>query len=55
MIFDKDGFYTSWYWDERIEGWEMKEISEKGERRYYLNVRKHPLICVACPSYSRLL
>jgi len=49
---DEDGFCTYWYSHKRVEGCEMKEVSEKGEKRYCLNVRKHPLICVACPGYS---
>jgi len=49
---DKDGFCTYWYWHERIKGWEMKEVSVKEEKRYYLNVKEHPLMCAACPDYE---
>jgi len=27
-------------------------LFEKGEKRYYVNVEKHLLICAACPDYK---
>jgi len=49
---DKDGFCTLWYWNKRIKEWKMKEVIEEGERIYYINVKAHPLICIACPVYE---
>jgi hypothetical protein len=50
---DEEGYCTRWYWQGRVEGWDMREGFEEGKTVYHLNVRKHPLICTACPSYER--
>ena len=49
---DKNGYCTEWRWRARIKGWDMRESFWEGKTVYYLNVKKHPLICTACPSYS---
>jgi hypothetical protein len=36
----------------RVEGWDMREGFREGKVIYHLNVKKHPLICTACPSYK---
>jgi len=50
---DEEGYCTRWYWQGRVEGWDMREGFEEGKTVYHLNVRKHPLICTACPGYER--
>ena len=50
---DEHGYCTRWYWQGRVEGWDMREGFVEGRAVYYLNVKRHPLICVACPSYER--
>jgi len=45
---DEDGYCKGWFWRKKILGLDMKEEDSK----YYINVRKHPLICVACPKYE---
>jgi predicted transcriptional regulator len=52
MYIDRDGYCTMWYWESKIKGWDMKEGVSEGRKVYYLNVRKHPLICTACPTYK---
>jgi predicted transcriptional regulator len=52
MYIDRDGYCTLWYWEGRVEGWDMKEGVSGGRKIYHLNVRKHPLICTSCPSYK---
>jgi len=49
---DGDGYCTCWSWDEKIEGWNMRPYIVEGRTVYVLNVKKHPLICTACPSYG---
>lgn len=48
---NNEGYCTQWYWRSRIKGWDMKPGTSEGKPEYYLNVRKHSLICVSCPSY----
>jgi transposase len=49
---DKEGYCTYWRWYSKVEDWDMKKGFEEGEVVYHLNVKKHPLICTACPSYK---
>jgi len=49
---DGDCYCTCWSWDEKIEGWNMRPDIVEGRTVYRLNVKKHPLICTACPSYE---
>jgi predicted transcriptional regulator len=49
---DKDGYCILWYWSDRVRGWDMKPDTVNGKTVYKLNVKKHPLICAACPSYT---
>ncbi|GEM_PF-819043 len=51
---DDEGYCTMWYYLKRIEGYDMKPHWDPYEDKivYYLNVKKHPFICVACPTYS---
>jgi len=49
---DRDGYCTMWYWMGKVEGWDMREGVSRGRKIYYLNVRKHPLICTSCPTYK---
>jgi len=49
---DGDGYCTAWYYSEKLEGCDMRPDTVGGRTIYMLNVRKHPLICVACPSYK---
>jgi transposase len=49
---DKDGYCTGWYWTNRVRGWSMKPDTVNGKTGYRLNVKKHPLICTACPKYT---
>lgn len=44
---DEDGYCTRWIWRHAIKDWDMKE--DNG--RYHLNVKKHPWVCIACPSF----
>jgi len=48
---DIGGYCTFWYWSKEIEGWKMRPEMKEGKTVYRLNVKKHPLICTACPSY----
>jgi predicted transcriptional regulator len=52
MYIDRDGYCTLWYWGGKVEGWDMKEGVSGGRKVYYLNVRRHPLVCTACPTYK---
>jgi transposase len=49
---DEEGYCTCWLWYSKVEGWDMKEGFKEGKIVYHLNVKKHPLICTACPSYK---
>jgi len=49
---DKNGYCTILYWYERVGGYDMKPDIVEGKTVYRLNVKKHPLICTACPSYK---
>ncbi len=49
---DKDGYCMLWHWNNRIEGYDMRIGVVGGKTVYYINVRKHGLICTACPSYE---
>jgi len=48
---DEKGYCSYWFWRKKLEGYDMKEVIESGERRYYLNVKKHYSICITCPYY----
>lgn len=49
---DESGYCTYWWWTSRPEGLEVREaIHKDGMKAYMINVRKHPLVCVACPVY----
>jgi len=48
----KDGYCTCWAWYNKVKGWNMKTDIVEGRVVYRLNVKKHPLICTACPSYQ---
>jgi transposase len=50
---DERGYCTLWYWQSRVEGWDMREGFVEGKTVYHLNVKKYPLVCTACPSYER--
>jgi transposase len=50
---DEEGYCTYWGLYSKVEGWDMREGFREGRVIYHLNVRKHPLICTACPSYER--
>ena len=49
---DAEGYCTALYWPKRAEGWDMKRELYEGRSIYRLNVKKHPLICCACPLYT---
>jgi predicted transcriptional regulator len=49
---DKDGYCTCLYWNNKIDGWNMKPDIENGKTVYRINVKEHPLICTACPYYK---
>ena len=49
---DGGGYCTLWYWHEKVKGWNMRPDTKEGRTVYRLNVKKHPLICTACPSYE---
>jgi len=51
---DGRGYCTIWHWSSRTEGWDMEPLQDPsgGRVRYRLNVKKHPLICLACPLYT---
>ncbi len=51
-IYIKEDYCIHWSWNERVEGWDMKPELHENKTIYRLNVRKHPLICVACPTYT---
>jgi len=47
-----DGYCLFWYWDKRIEKWDMKPDTLRDRKVYRLNVLKNPLLCSACPIYE---
>jgi predicted transcriptional regulator len=49
---DRNGYCTAWSWMGKVEGWDMREDVRGGRKIYYLNVRKHPLVCTSCPTYK---
>jgi predicted transcriptional regulator len=49
---DRNGYCTAWSWMGKVEGWDMREDVRGGRKTYYLNVRKHPLVCTSCPTYK---
>ena len=49
---DKSGYCTLWHWYEKVGGWNMRPGTVGDRIVYILNVKKHPLICTACPSYE---
>jgi chromosome segregation ATPase len=49
---DKDGYCTYWYWNNKIDGWNMMQYIENCKTVYRINVKEHPLICTACPTYE---
>ena len=49
---DESGYCTYWQFPNRIEEYDMKMSVVGGKTVYYMNVRKHNLICTACPSYE---
>jgi hypothetical protein len=50
---DNDGYCKLWMWYDKVEGWDMLQEKDKhGKVHYHLNVKKHPLICTACPTYK---
>jgi transcriptional regulator with XRE-family HTH domain len=52
MYVDRNGYCTMWRWMSKVEGWDMREDVSGGRKVYYLNVRKHPLVCTSCPTYK---
>jgi predicted nuclease with TOPRIM domain len=50
---DEEGYCTRWYWQSRVEGWDMREGFVEEKTVYHLNVKKYSLVCTACPSYER--
>ena len=45
--------YCKWYcWRTPLEGLDMVEVVEGGEKRYYLNVKKNPWFCITCSRYT---
>jgi predicted transcriptional regulator len=49
---DRSGYCTLWHWMGKVEGWDMREGVSGGRKVYYLNVKKHPLVCTSCPTYK---
>jgi transposase len=54
---DKDGYCMCWALSGKVEGWDVRRYllvdrALRGKVVYHLNVKRHPLICVACPSYK---
>jgi predicted nuclease with TOPRIM domain len=54
---DKDGYCMCWALSSKVEGWDVRRYllvdrALRGEVIYHLNVKRHPLICVACPNYK---
>jgi len=49
---DRNGYCTMWRWMGKVEGWDMREGVSGGRKIYYLNVKKHPLVCTSCPTYK---
>jgi transcriptional regulator with XRE-family HTH domain len=49
---DRSGYCTRWYLYEKVRGWDMRPDIVEGRTVYMLNVKKHPLICTACPYYE---
>ena len=49
---DRNGYCTMWRWIGKVEGWDMRGDVSGGRKIYYLNVRKHPLVCTSCPTYK---
>jgi len=47
----RDGYCTK-YWFSKVGGLSMKRDTVGDKIVYRLNVKKHPLICTACPSYE---
>jgi len=49
---DGNGHCTFWYRYEKVKDWNMRPDTKEGRTVYVLNVKKHPLICTACPAYE---
>jgi hypothetical protein len=52
IYMDSKGYCKWFYWTSPLEGFDMIEVVEKGVKRYYLNVKKHPWFCLSCPKYT---
>jgi hypothetical protein len=52
IYMDSKGYCKWFYWTSPLEGFDMIEVVEKGVKRYYLNVKKHPWFCLPCPKYT---
>ena len=50
---DKDGFCTLWFYANMEKEWNMRQKEREGKVVYELNVRKHPLVCAACPKFEQ--
>jgi hypothetical protein len=51
VYMDSKGYCKMFYWTSPLEGLEMIEVVEGGEKRYYLNVKKSSWFCLPCPRY----
>jgi predicted nuclease with TOPRIM domain len=49
---DEDGYCTRWHWRKRVEGLDMRRDLVGDRVVYRLNVKRHPLICTACPAHE---
>jgi hypothetical protein len=47
----EDGYCNYWHWvNRRLE----RDQKKRGDGKWYDNVKAHPIICVACPSYEKV-
>jgi hypothetical protein len=51
LYLDKDGYCTCWHYPKQQTDRDQRKGIVKGRTVHFDNVRKHPVICVACPSY----
>jgi hypothetical protein len=49
---DSEGCCKWFYWRAPLKDYEMEEVVEGGEKRYYINVKVHRWVCALCPRYT---
>jgi CTP-dependent riboflavin kinase len=47
---DDEGYRKAFYWRVPLKGYEVEEVVEGGEGRYYVNVKEYKWVCALCPN-----